>query len=252
MTKRIQPFAIEIERLSVAYHRDLVLHNITMQVPAGSLLAIVGPNGAGKSTLIQTILGFITPVTGRVRLQQSNAVCARPVIGYVPQRSSVDWDFPITVMDTVCMGTYQRLGWFRRPGGKERADALACLDSVGMHAYADRHISELSGGQQQRVFVARALVQDADIYLMDEPLQGVDAATEKTIISLLKDMKKNGKTVIVVHHDLQTLPHYFEWAALLNRELIAYGEMDKVVTPENMQKTYAGYVIHTPSAGSNT
>jgi manganese/zinc/iron transport system ATP- binding protein len=244
MTKYKDQPALSVKNISVAYHRELVLHDVSMEIPHGVLMAVVGPNGAGKSTLIQSILGFIKPVTGSVTLNGQPVGKARSTIGYVPQRSSVDWDFPTTVLDTVLMGTYRSLGWFRRPGEKERNQAMESLEKVGMDAFSHRHISELSGGQQQRVFLARALVQDTDMYLMDEPLQGVDAATEKTIIGLLKQMKKQGKTIVVVHHDLQSLPHYFEWAALLNRELIGYGPMDKVLNEKNIHKTYAGYVVH--------
>ncbi|MEO8323759.1 MAG: metal ABC transporter ATP-binding protein [Actinomycetota bacterium] len=232
--------AIDVEDLTVAYGEIPVLWDVDLQVPEGVLCAIVGPNGAGKSTLIKSILGLVTPAAGRVLIQGRVYDEVRRKVGYVPQRGSVDWDFPTTVLDVVMMGRYGELGWFRRPGRNERRLSMEALEQVGMDHLASRHISELSGGQQQRVFLARALVQDAQVYLMDEPLQGVDAQTEKAIIELLRDFRAKGKTVVCVHHDLQTVPEYFEWVMLLNVKRIASGPVDEVFTDENLRQTYGG------------
>ena len=234
------PSAIDVEDLTVAYGEIPVLWDVDLQVPEGVLCAIVGPNGAGKSTLIKSILGLVTPAAGRVLIQGRMYDEVRRKVGYVPQRGSVDWDFPTTVLDVVMMGRYGELGWFRRPGRNERRLSMEALEQVGMDHLASRHISELSGGQQQRVFIARALVQDAQVYLMDEPLQGVDAQTEKAIIELLRDFRAKGKTVVCVHHDLQTVPEYFEWVMLLNVKRIASGPVDEVFTDENLRQTYGG------------
>lgn len=233
-------FAVEVEDLTVAYHEKPVLWDIDLQVPKGVLLAIVGPNGAGKSTLIKTILGLLKPAAGSVTIFGKSVEKQRRLIGYVPQRGTVDWDFPVTALDVVLMGRYGKLGWFTRPGKEDKKLALGCLDKVGMKVFADRQISQLSGGQQQRVFLARALLQNADIYFMDEPFAGVDAATERAIVTLLKELRKNGKTVIVVHHDLQTLKEYFDWVMLLNVRRIALGPVKKVLTTKNLQQTYGG------------
>ena len=165
---------------------------------------------------------------------------ARRLIGYVPQRESVDWDFPTSALDVVLMGTYGRLGWIRRPGAKQRELARHCLDQVGMASYAERQISQLSGGQQQRVFLARALAQQAQVYFMDEPFAGVDAATESAIVKLLHELRDEGKTVFVVHHDLETVREYFDFVILLNMRVVAHGPVSEVYTSENLQKTYGG------------
>lgn len=232
--------AIEVTDLTVAYHDKPVLWDVDFQAPRDQLLAIVGPNGAGKSTLIKTIMGFLKPAAGRV------LVFGRPyrpqsrVIGYVPQRGSVDWDFPTNVLDVVLMGRYGHLGWFKRPTKKDYNLAMQYLEKVGMAEFANRQISQLSGGQQQRVFIARAFIQDASIYLMDEPFAGVDAATEKSIVELLRELKSKGKTVICVHHDLQTLKEYFDWVMLLNVRAVALGKVNDVLTQGNLRKTYGG------------
>ena len=207
--------AIEVRDLTVAYRESPVLWDIDLDVPSGALMAIVGPNGAGKTTLIQAILSLIKPAAGQIRIFGQPYRSVASSVGYVPQRGSVDWDFPTSVLDVVLMGLYGRLGWVRRPGRDQRTEAMAALDQVGMAELAHRQISQLSGGQQQRVFLARALVQDARIYLMDEPLQGVDATTERTIIELLRTLQSLGKTVMVVHHDLQTVSSYFDEVLLL-------------------------------------
>jgi manganese/zinc/iron transport system ATP- binding protein len=234
--------ALEITDLTVAYGEKPVLWDIDLEVPAGTLLAIVGPNGAGKTTLIKSILGLVEPAAGQVRIHGKAYSEQRHMVAYVPQRGSVDWDFPTSVLDVVMMGRYGALGWFRRPGQKERQLALEALDKVGMRAFADRQISQLSGGQQQRTFLARALIQDADVYLMDEPFQGVDATTERAIIALLQELRAAGKTVAVVHHDLQTVTEYFDWVMLLNVRRVAGGPVDEVFTDENLRQTYGGRV----------
>ena len=236
------PYAIEVSDLTVAYNEKPVLWDIDLAVPPGVLMAIVGPNGAGKTTTIKAILGLVPTAAGQVRVYGVPYAEARRRVAYVPQRGSVDWDFPTTVVDVVMMGLYGSLGWFRRPRKADRQRALDALDSVGMVDYARRQIRQLSGGQQQRVFLARALVQAADVYLMDEPFQGVDAMTERTIIEVLKRLREDGKTVVVVHHDLQTVPDYFDWVTLLNVRRIASGPVSEVFTEENLRLAYGGRV----------
>lgn len=243
--------AIEVEDLTVAYKEKPVLWDIDLTVPEGVLMAIVGPNGAGKTTLIKAMLNLVNTAAGQVKIYGESPSNQRRLVGYVPQRGSVDWDFPTSVKDVVMMGRYGALGWIRRPGKKERDLALQALDKVGMVQFADRQISQLSGGQQQRVFLARALVQDAQVYLMDEPFQGVDATTERAIVSLLQELRASGKTVVVVHHDLQTVPEYFDWTALLNVRLIASGPVEKVFTEENLRLTYGGRVSFLKNNGQN-
>ena len=234
--------AIEVTDLTIAYKDKPVLWDVDMDVPAGILMAIVGPNGAGKTTMIKSILGLIKPAAGQVLVYGKPYVEQRHLVGYVPQRGSVDWDFPTSVLDVVMMGRYGALGWLKRPGPRERAAALDALDKVGMKAFAERQISQLSGGQQQRVFLARALVQDAQLYFMDEPFQGVDATTERAIVTLLQELRSAGKTVVVVHHDLQTVPEYFDWVTMLNVRRIASGPVSEVFTEQNLRQTYGGKV----------
>ena len=234
--------AITVTDLTVAYHEKPVLWDVDLDVPAGILMAVVGPNGAGKTTLIKTILGLLKPAAGQVLIYGKSYAEQRHLVGYVPQRGSVDWDFPTNVLDVVTMGRYGALGWLRRPGKQERVLALDALEKVGMAAFADRQISQLSGGQQQRVFLARALVQDAQIYFMDEPFQGVDATTERAIVSLLRALRAAGKTVVVVHHDLQTVPEYFDWVTLLNVRRIASGPVADAFTEQNLRLAYGGRV----------
>lgn len=219
-----------------------MLWDIDLTVPSGLLMAIVGPNGAGKTTLIKAILGLLKKAAGQVLVFGEPYTKQQQRVGYVPQRGSVDWDFPASVLDVVQMGLYGKLGWFKRPGKKEKAIAREALAKVGMEAYESRQISQLSGGQQQRVFLARALVQDADLYFMDEPFQGVDATTERAIIQILRTLRKAGKTVMVVHHDLQTVTEYFDYVMLLNVRGIASGPVEEVFTDENLRKTYGGRV----------
>ncbi|HOJ59523.1 MAG TPA: metal ABC transporter ATP-binding protein [bacterium] len=234
------PPPLEVHDLTVAYHRKPVLWDIDFVVPEGVLIGIIGPNGAGKSTLIKAALGLTPLASGWVHCYGQPIHKERKKIGYVPQRESVDWDFPTDALDVVLMGIYGQLGWFRRPGRAEREFALECLRKTGMADFARRQISQLSGGQQQRVFLARALAQNSRLYFMDEPFAGVDAATEKAIVTLLKELKEQGKTVFVVHHDLQTVRDYFDWVCLLNMRLVAIGPCEEVFTPENLKKTYGG------------
>ncbi|GAB1471822.1 metal ABC transporter ATP-binding protein [Chloroflexota bacterium] len=242
--------AVEVTDLTVAYKDKPVLWDVDMEVPSGTLMAIVGPNGAGKTTLIKSILGLVKPSAGQVLVYGKSFAEQRHLVGYVPQRGSVDWDFPTSVLDVVMMGRYGTLGWFKRPGASEHAAALDALDKVGMKLYAERQISQLSGGQQQRVFLARALVQDAQLYFMDEPFQGVDATTERAIVALLQELRKAGKTVVVVHHDLQTVPEYFDWVTMLNVRRIASGPVSEVFTEQNLRKAYGGKVAFLSAEGN--
>ena len=223
--------AIEIKNLTVAYGENIALEDLNLNIEVGSLMALVGPNGAGKSTLIKTILKFLKQITGEIKINAKT-------LAYVPQRNSVDWDFPTTLFDVVEMGCYGRVGLFKKVSKEEKHKVLKAIEQVGMSEFKDRQISELSGGQQQRAFIARALVQEADIYLMDEPFQGVDSTTEKSIVEILKQLKAEGKTIIVVHHDLQTVPTYFESVALINKAVIISGKVSEVFTQENIDVTY--------------
>jgi manganese/zinc/iron transport system ATP- binding protein len=232
--------AIEVTDLTVAYDDRPVLWDVDLEVAPGTLMAVVGPNGAGKTTLIRSILGLVKPAAGRALVHGRPYEEERRRVGYVPQRGSVDWDFPTDALDVVLMGRYGRLGWIRRPGRADRAAARAALAQVGMDEYAHRQISQLSGGQQQRVFLARALAQDADVYFMDEPFQGVDATTERAIVELLQGLRRGGKTIVAVHHDLQTVPEYFDAVTLLNVRRIASGPVAEVFTEENLRATYGG------------
>lgn len=242
--------AIEITDLTVAYENKPVLWDVDMEVPEGTLMAIVGPNGAGKTTLIKAVLRLLPIAAGQVLIYHKPYEEQRRLVGYVPQRGSVDWDFPTSVLDVVTMGRYGTLGWFRRPGKRDHELAMEALTQVGMEQFAARQISQLSGGQQQRTFLARALVQDAQVYFMDEPFQGVDATTERAIVTLLQNLRKAGKTVIVVHHDLQTVPEYFDWVMLLNVRRIACGPVADVFTEENLRKTYGGRVAFLTAPAS--
>jgi manganese/zinc/iron transport system ATP- binding protein len=234
--------ALEVQQLTVAYQQKNVLNQLSFEIPQGQLVGIIGPNGAGKSTLIKAILGLVPIVRGEVKILGQSYKHQKKKIGYVPQRGTVDWDFPTDALDVVMMGSYGRLGWFKRPGKFERIFAMHCLEQVGMASLANRQISQLSGGQQQRVFLARALAQQADIYFMDEPFAGVDATTEKTIIQLLDQLKNEGKTIFVVHHDLSTVKEYFDWIIMLNKELYASGPTEVVFDRSHLQETYGGKI----------
>ena len=220
-----------------------MLTDLSFQVPPGTFTAIVGPNGAGKSTLIKTALGLVQPLTGHFEFFGKSFREVDGRVSYVPQRTSVDWDFPVTSLDVVCMGLYRKIGWFRPVRARHRKRAMEALAEVGMQDYAKRQISQLSGGQQQRVFLARALVQDAELFLMDEPLAGVDVATEKTIISTLHRLRDQGRTAMVVHHDLDTVSEYFDRVLLLNRQVIAEGAAKDVMTPEHLKQAYSGKLL---------
>ncbi len=223
---------IKVEDLTVAYDVKPVLWDVDIEFKAGKLTAIVGPNGAGKSTLIKAIMGLVKPISGSINFLNGKDVA------YVPQSGSVDWDFPATVEDIVLMGRYGHIGWIKRPKKEDRELAVKMLERVGMSAYRNRQIAHLSGGQQQRVFLARALTQVAEIYILDEPLKGVDVKTEKILMNLLRDLANEGKTVIVVHHDLTSVRGYFDEIALINIKLIASGSVESTFTNENLQLTY--------------
>jgi manganese/zinc/iron transport system ATP- binding protein len=231
---------LSIHDLTVAYNRKPVLWDIEYEAPDRALIAIVGPNGAGKSTLIKAVLGLVPIASGLVEVYGRPVSRQRHLIGYVPQRGSVDWDFPVSALEVVAMGLYGRIGWLRPVARRHRETARACLDAVDMADYAERQISQLSGGQQQRVFLARALAQEATLYLMDEPFAGVDAATETAIVDVLRRLKDEGRTVVAVHHDLQTVPEYFEHVMLLNGRVVAAGPVAEAFTPDNLRRTYGG------------
>ncbi|MCB1063375.1 MAG: metal ABC transporter ATP-binding protein [Verrucomicrobiae bacterium] len=241
MSETSQPSpALEVHDLTVAYHKKPVLWGVDFEIPAGKLVGIIGPNGAGKSTLIKAAMGLLPLSSGWVEAFGRPLKEVRDRVGYVPQREEIDWDFPVNVMDVVLMGRYGKLGWLKRPGKADREIARACLEKVRMLPFADRQIANLSGGQQQRVFLARALAQESDLYFMDEPFAGVDAATEDAIIALLRELCSQGKTLFVVHHDLASVPDYFDWLVLLNLRLVASGPTSEVFTPEMLAKTYGG------------
>ncbi len=231
---------LSVRDLTVAYQRRPVVWDVNFDLPPGQLIGLVGPNGAGKSTLLKAALDLIPSTSGRIRFFGKPYAEVRHRIGYVPQRESVDWDFPVSALDVVAMGLYRKIGWFRRIRGEHRARAMAALEQVGIGDLAQRQISQLSGGQQQRTFLARALVQDADLYLMDEPFAAVDAATEQAIIETLRQMKTLGKTAFVIHHDLQSVPGFFDQVLLLNMRVVAFGPVEEVFTPDNLHKTYGG------------
>lgn len=234
------PPPLEIHDLTVSYHKRPVLWGVDLVVPPGQLIGIVGPNGAGKSTLIKAAMGLLPLNSGWVKFFGRSFSEVPTRVGYVPQRETVDWDFPVSVMDVVLMGRYGRLGLFRRPGARDREKAKECLERVKMLPFANRQIANLSGGQQQRVFLARALAQEADLYFMDEPFAGVDAATEAAIIAVLRELRDQGKTIMVVHHDLPTARQYFDQLLLLNMHVIAFGPTERVFTADLLQKTYGG------------
>ena len=231
---------LSIHDMTVAYHRKPVLWDVDYDAPAGKMIGIVGPNGAGKSTLLKAALGLVPKASGRVLFFGSPYRTQRDRVAYVPQRESVDWDFPINALEVVTMGRYGKIGWMRPVSKKHRRIAMDALDRVGMSDLAKRQINQLSGGQQQRVFLARALAQEASLYLMDEPLAGVDAATEYTIVNVLRELRDAGASVMVVHHDLQTVTQYFYEVLLLNMRMVASGKTSDVFTHENLRKTYGG------------
>lgn len=234
--------AIHVEDLTVRYGDRTVLWDVDLDVPIGVLGAIVGPNGAGKSTLLKAMVGLVRPAAGHVRVFGEPFARARRRVAYVPQRAEVDWDFPTTVLDVATMGRYAHLGWWRRPGRDDKARAMAALEQVALVDLAQRQIGELSGGQQQRTFLARALAQDAELVLMDEPMAGVDAVTEAAVLGVLDDLRSRGRTVVVVHHDLQTVADRFDWVALVQVRVIASGPSALALTPDALRRAYGGPV----------
>lgn len=241
--KNLGDVAIDVHDLTVAYDRKTVLWNVDVQIPKGKLIVVIGPNGAGKSTFLKAILGLVPFTTGTIDILGKPLSEMRNQLGYVPQRETVDWDFPINVFDAVLMGRYGKLGWFRRPIAKDREIALEAIEKVGLTEFKNRQISELSGGQQQRIFIARALAQESEMYFMDEPFAGVDASTEKAIVKVLKELKNTGKTVVVVHHDLQTIKEYFDHIVMLNLRLTAQGPVKDVFNADNLEKTYSSRLV---------
>jgi manganese transport system ATP-binding protein len=243
--------ALEIERLFVSYLGNQVVKDITFSVKKGSLVGIIGPNGAGKSTLMKAALNLISRDRGDIKIFGEPLKKWKKNIAYVPQRSDIDWDFPITVIDVVLLGTYPKLGLFRRPSKNDKEWAQECLRTVGMENFSSRQIGELSGGQQQRVFLARALAQKAELFFLDEPFVGIDVASEETIINILRDLKKEGKTILVVHHDLSKAESYFDHLLLLNQHMIQYGASEEVLQPEVITKAYANQFSFLQPKGVN-
>ncbi|MCE2743331.1 MAG: metal ABC transporter ATP-binding protein [Fluviicola sp.] len=232
--------SIEVHNLSVSYQNVPVLWDIDFTLPKGQIVGIIGPNGSGKSTLLKAIMGLIPLASGNVKVLNKNLSLVRDQLAYVPQRETVDWNFPASVEDVVLMGRYKKGNLFRRLTKIDKVIAQESIEKVKLEKYKGRQISQLSGGQQQRVFIARALAQGASIYIMDEPFVGVDMSTEKTILDLLIQMKEEGKTIIIVHHDIQTVSNYFDYIVMLNTRLIAHGPTNEVLTEENLQATYGG------------
>ena len=231
---------LSVYDLTVAYHRKPVIWDLTFDLPPGQLIGVVGTNGAGKSTLLKAVMNLVPRASGRVQVYGDSYANNRHRVGYVPQRESVDWQFPVSALDVVTMGLYDEIGWCFPVRQKHRDQALDALEKVGIAELAKRQISQLSGGQQQRTFLARALVQDADLYLMDEPFAAVDAATELAIVEILRELKARQKTAVVIHHDLQSVPQYFDYVVLLNMRIVAHGPVEETFTEENLQKTYGG------------
>ena len=238
MIEKVNNPVVEVHDLTVAYDNETVLWNANFSVPKGKMVGVVGPNGAGKSTLLKSIMGLVPNSSGYIKIFDKNLRYVRSKVAYVPQKESVDWDFPATVIDVVEMGRYGNKNLFKRLNENDKKISIEALEKVKMLEFANRHISELSGGQQQRVFIARALAQKVDIYFMDEPFSGVDMASEKTIFDVLLDLKKEGKTIFVVHHDLQSVKEYFDWMILINKRIVASGLTSNVFNSEQLQKTY--------------
>jgi manganese/zinc/iron transport system ATP- binding protein len=240
MIKQVENPIVEVHDLTVAYDNKPVLWNADFSIPKGKMVGIVGPNGAGKSTLLKSIMGLIPAASGFVKIFDESLKKVRHKVAYVPQKESVDWEFPATVLDVVEMGRYGNKSLFKRLNKQDQQISIEALKKVKMLDYAYRHISELSGGQQQRIFIARGLAQEADLYFMDEPFSGVDMASEKAIVNILLELKKEGKTIFVVHHDLQSAMDYFDWMVLINKRIVACGPIQDVFTTEMLQKTYGG------------
>jgi manganese/zinc/iron transport system ATP- binding protein len=235
-------YALEVQNLCVNYGRKTVLQDVTLAIPKGALACILGPNGAGKSTLLKAVMGLIPSSYEKISFLKEPFASARQKIAYVPQRSSVDWDFPVSVLDVVSMGCFRKKGLFGRLTKQDREFIHWCCEQVGLDGVMNRQIKELSGGQQQKVFIARALASKPEIYLMDEPFAGVDMATEKAIIDLLKKLQTEGKTIILVHHDLHCVREYFDFAVFLHTRLIDSGNLSQVFHRENVSRTYGGFV----------
>lgn len=231
-------YAIETQDLTVAYQGKIAIENINLKLKRASRTAIVGPNGAGKSTLIKAILSLEKRVTGQVSIEGDDSKKARQKIAYVPQKGDVNWDFPTTVLDVVIMGRYSHMGWFKRPSKEDKDIALNALKTMKMIKFKDRQISQLSGGQRQRVFLARAMAEEADIYIMDEPLQGIDIKTEALIMETIKNLQEKGKTFLIVHHNISTVPDYFDHVIMLNQTIQASGSVNDVLTEGNIKNTY--------------
>ncbi len=248
MSNQNPSHALDIEDLTVAYRSKPVIWDIDLHVQTGVLMAIVGPNGAGKSTLIKAALGLVPKAAGSIHFFGKPYAEVRLRVGYVPQRGSVDWDFPTTVLDLTLMGLYGKLGWIKRPKRAEFDLAMHALEQVGLQDFAHRQIGQLSGGQQQRSFIARALVQDADLYFMDEPFAAVDAVTEAAIVSLMQELRAKQRTVIVVHHDLDTVQDYFDHVTLLNVEIISSGPTAQAFTEENIRRAYGSRSLKVQGA----
>ncbi|MBD1223333.1 ATP-binding cassette domain-containing protein [Virgibacillus halodenitrificans] len=232
--------SISVDQLHVSYYGKEAVRDVSFSIMPGSLVGIIGPNGAGKSTLLKAVLGLIPSDKGIVKVRGGEVKLVRKKLAYVPQRSNIDWDFPISVIDTVLIGTYPKLKIFKRPKKEDKKLAMECLEKVGMAEFKNRQIGELSGGQQQRVFLARALAQQAEIFFLDEPFVGIDISSEETIIKVLKELRNQGKTILVVHHDLSKANDYFQQLILLNQELIKFGNVDEVMTPETISRAYQG------------
>lgn len=236
---QVERYIVSIKELTIGYtNSKIVLEKVSFSLPPHKIIGIIGPNGAGKSTLLKAAMGLIPCQTGEIKLFGEPIHKVRRRISYVPQKESVDWDFPASVFDIALLGRYNRLGFFERPNKRDKAIAMQCLEELGMAHLAKRQIGELSGGQQQRVFLARALAQDAELYFMDEPFTGIDVTTEKIVITLLKNMVAAGKTIVIVHHDLGSVHSYFDWLVLLNHTLIASGDTKEVFTAGLLEKTY--------------
>ena len=232
--------SIEVHNLTVSYGAGPVLWDVDFELPTGKIIGVIGPNGSGKTTLLKTIMGLLEPSSGYVKIMNKSLDEVRDKIAYVPQRTSVDWDFPASVYDVVMMGRYGKKNWLKRANKADIEIVAQSLQKVGLSDFRNRQISELSGGQQQRVFIGRALAQKADIYLLDEPFAGVDAATEHSILKILEEIRNEGKTVLIIHHDLQTVLDHFEYLVLLNTRLIARGSLQEVFTKENLSNAYGG------------
>ncbi len=236
----IKDYPLVIENLTASYDKNPVISNINLKIPSGNIVGIVGPNGAGKSTLIKSVMGLVPKYTGKIYIFGQPFQKASKYIGYMPQRENIDWDFPVNVYDVVMMGRYQKLGLFKKPKKADREFVDACIEKVDLTAFKNHQISNLSGGQQQRVFLARALAQESDLYFMDEPFAGVDAKTERAIMGVLQELRDQGKTLIVIHHDLATVKDHFDYLVLINHRIIASGFTKEVFTIDNLEKTYGG------------